>query len=305
MLVKQVMRLLAGSVPGGPKLDSRTTPARPVLSHRLATASGGYGRVILAVAGLPLLGASWALIWTQDLFWNPLFFWGMWVGATLIMYALGTGYPGWRRHAVLAVVSLPVWWWFELVNERVGNWEYIEKHDYSSMEYFLLASLAFSTVVPALHSAWGMTTGSLPLHDVRLYEKGRRGYLLEAVAGVSVVFMTFALPGILFPLVWVGPFLFFDGVVGHAGGRSLLADLYRGQWRLAAAVGLAGLTCGFLWEFWNFWSTPKWAYHIPYLDYLYLFEMPLLGYLGYIPFAWSVYQLLHVTPLRRYLELAV
>lgn len=59
--------------------------------------------------GLPLLAVSWALIWTQDLFWNPVFFWGIWTGTALAMYALGQGggTPGfdamlsWRRSRCL------------------------------------------------------------------------------------------------------------------------------------------------------------------------------------------------------------
>jgi hypothetical protein len=125
---------------------------------------------------------------------------------------------------------------------------------------------------------------------------------MEVLAGLSIVAMVFAVPALFFPLVWVGPFLTFDGLVAYQGGRSLLRDISRGEWRLPVAVGLAGLTCGVMWEFWNFWSTPKWVYHIPYFDYLHVFEMPLLGYFGYIPFAWSVFQLLRIRPLRRYLD---
>ena len=51
------------------------------------------------------------------------------------------------------------------------------------------------------------------------------------------------------------------------------------------------LICGFFWEFWNFKSHPKWAYHVPGVDFLRVFEMPLLGYLGYLPFALEVYLL--------------
>ena len=105
-------------------------------------------------------------------------------------------------------------------------------------------------------------------------------------------------PEPFFPLVWVGPFLVFDGLVGYGRGRSLALELRRGEWRLAVAVGLVGLMCGFLWEFWNFWSMPKWIYHIAYVEFLHVFEMPLIGYLGYIPFAWSVYQLLQLRPIR-------
>ena len=227
----------------------------------------------------------------------------MWTGAALVMYAAGPGgYPGLRRHARLAVMSIPSWWWFELVNGRVGNWEYINKHDYSATEYFLLASLAFSTVVPALDSAWGITTGRLRRTMVEDGVRGNRVYLLEAVTGSMAVVATFGWPSLFFPLVWVGPFLIFDGLVGYDGGRSLAREVFRGEWHLPAAIGLAGLMCGFLWEFWNYWSTPKWIYHIPYFEVLHVFEMPLLGYVGYVPFAWSVYQLLKLGPVHQLIE---
>ena len=76
----------------------------------------------------------------------------------------------------------------------------------------------------------------------------------------------------------------------------MLRDVVVGEWRLAAAVWTAGLFCGFLWEFWNFWANPRWVYDISYFEFLHIFEMPLLGYLGYVPFAWSVYQLVQLLP---------
>ena len=256
----------------------------------------------VAVA-VPMLGTSWALIWTQSTFWNPMFFAGLWVGATLLMYAGGqSGYPGWRLHVLLAVVSVTLWWWFELVNSRAGNWEYINRYDYNPVQYFLLASVAFSTVVPALHSAWGLTLRILRPDVASRGAARRHGYLAEQFAGIGTVALTFALPSLFFPLIWVGPFLICDGLVGYTGGRSLAQDMLRGEWRVPAAIGLAGLMCGFLWEFWNFWSTPKWVYHIQYLEFLQVFEMPLLGYIGYIPFTWSVYQLLRLRPLDRYVR---
>ena len=41
------------------------------------------------------------------------------------------------------------------------------------------------------------------------------------------------------------------------------------------------LFTGIWWELWNYYSLPKWVYHIPYVGFLHLFEMPALGYLGY------------------------
>jgi hypothetical protein len=52
---------------------------------------------------------------------------------------------------------------------------------------------------------------------------------------------------------------------------------------------------------WNFLSYPKWIYHVPFVGFLHVFEMPLLGYLGYIPFSWELFALYHliVQPFRR------
>jgi hypothetical protein len=47
---------------------------------------------------------------------------------------------------------------------------------------------------------------------------------------------------------------------------------------------MAALICGLFWEMWNYYSAAKWAYSIPFVDAFHLFEMPLLGYGGYIPF---------------------
>jgi hypothetical protein len=44
-----------------------------------------------------------------------------------------------------------------------------------------------------------------------------------------------------------------------------------------------------LWEFWNYWALAKWTYTVPYLDHLKVFEMPVLGYLGFPPFVLECY----------------
>jgi hypothetical protein len=55
---------------------------------------------------------------------------------------------------------------------------------------------------------------------------------------------------------------------------------------------LSGVACGFLWEFWNFWAGARWYYTIPILGHVKVFEMPVLGYLGFPPFAVECFTLL-------------
>ena len=51
-----------------------------------------------------------------------------------------------------------------------------------------------------------------------------------------------------------------------------------------------------VWELLNFWARCKWIYTVPFFDRLKLFEMPLLGFLGFPPLAvgafatWSLLQ---------------
>ena len=45
---------------------------------------------------------------------------------------------------------------------------------------------------------------------------------------------------------------------------------------------------------WNYYSYPKWVYHVPLFGFLRVFEMPLLGYLGYVVFAWELFALYHL-----------
>jgi hypothetical protein len=58
------------------------------------------------------------------------------------------------------------------------------------------------------------------------------------------------------------------------------------------ALLAAGAVCGVLWEFWNYWAATRWTYTVPYLGDVKVFEMPVLGYLGFPPFAlecWAMY----------------
>ena len=259
-------------------------------------------RALPLAAGVAMTGAGWAMMWGTQWRWNPLSFTVLWTGAATLMWSLSAnGYPGFRRHLTLAVISVPVWWWFELVNARVRNWEYVQGFDYSEAEWAALSSLAFATVVPAVISAielvgsWlppspSLSAGSARKADVRVAR-------WEVGLGIALQIAVFVFPVQLYPLVWVSPLVVLDGLVALAGGRRLSTGLLRGEWREVVVIAAAGLLCGLLWEFWNYLATPKWVYHIPLLGFARVFEMPTLGYGGYIPFAWSIFKLVRLVDL--------
>jgi hypothetical protein len=245
------------------------------------------------VAGLLLVAAGWVPLWTVDSYWNPLAFTALWTGVALFAWGVsGRGYPGVRRHLALAAISVPIWWWFELVNSRVANWHYVFTPEYTDLEYSLFATVAFSTVVPAVAAVTEALRRTKRLEDgLRAAAPGARSLsVLEIVAGALMQVGVFMWPDVAFPLVWVAPLIIADGCVGLLGTRSLLLAAVGGPRGRLKAAAAAGLVCGGLWEFWNFWSMPKWEYVLPHLDFARIFEMPVLGYGGYIPFAMFVIQ---------------
>ncbi len=91
-------------------------------------------------------------------------------------------------------------------------------------------------------------------------------------------------PTLFYPLLWLSPLLLFLGFQRILGEKSLLEDIRKGDWSRVVIPGLAGLICGFFWEMWNYYSLAHWKYSIPYVQGIQIFEMPLLGYFGYLPF---------------------
>jgi hypothetical protein len=92
-----------------------------------------------------------------------------------------------------------------------------------------------------------------------------------------------------FPLVWIAPILILEPMACAIRFPSLLNDVKTGGWSRLFAVMAATLVTGFWWEMWNVHSLPKWTYTIPYVGFWHVFEMPLLGYLGYPFFGIAVF----------------
>jgi hypothetical protein len=86
----------------------------------------------------------------------------------------------------------------------------------------------------------------------------------------------------MFPLLWISPLLIWSLFSPDETASFFLSG--HGDWRGILSSTLAALVCGFFWEMWNYYSLARWVYHIPFVQHLQLFEMPLLGYAGYLPF---------------------
>lgn len=255
-------------------------------------------------AGLLLIAVFWWSSWFGPETLGHHSFFPLWLGYILAIdaiVAMRTGTSIFQRSqrafALLFVFSAPLWWGFELANMRIDNWHYSLPHRYTWLQYHAEATIAFATVLPAVLETTELVASSRLIRTLRRFRPSftdSRAIPLCIAAGVAMIAVALAFPKYCFPLLWVGPFFIVDPINALREQPSLLAQARRGDWRMAISLAFAGLICGFFWEMWNSGAMPKWTYSVPYVGSPKLFEMPVLGYGGYIPFAFELYAAYHL-----------
>jgi hypothetical protein len=251
--------------------------------------------------GLALVAICWPLNWMLPGVRTSYLFFPLWLGYILVVDALvwkRTGSSLWIRSrkyfVLLFVMSAPVWWSFELINLRTGNWEYLGRESFNPLPFDLLATISFSTVIPAVSETAELMRSC---GWIQLFGVGPRIRATPAtfvglfVVGLLMLLAMLLWPGIFYPFVWTSLVFIFEPINYWTGRPYFLEQLRHGDWRTVVALSLGALVCGLFWEMWNYYSYPKWIYHIPGLDFFRIFEMPLLGFGGYVPFALELYAL--------------
>jgi hypothetical protein len=214
-----------------------------------------------AIAGV-LVASHFSL--AVDLFRFPL----AWAG---VLVALD-GLARWRRGATplatpadwiaTGAASVVFWDVFELLDLRLRNWWYVgvSRDPWAGS---LFAAISFATVLPAVRL--GIVhiprARSVPLPAGRTW---------RIAAALAILLAALAFPRYAFPLAWI--FLW------------PLAEALAGA-RVPPRIMVLGLPLGLFWEGLNWRCARGWIYTIPFFDRPKLFEMPLPGYLGYLPFA--------------------
>jgi len=250
--------------------------------------------------GVMLIAAGWVLAWNRFPWFaglQPHTFLPLWLGYILLVNGIsrvrtGTCLLSDRTGWFLALfpVSAVFWWFFEYLNRFVQNWYYVGIEDFSPLAYAIHASLCFATVLPAVLSteellaSFPRLTGPLNASWV-ISDRGGRYPALAVFALSAIGLAAIGIwPDYLFPLLWLSPLLLVVTLQKMTGRSTILAPLCRGDWRPLWLPALAALCCGFFWELWNFKSFAHWEYCIPFVQKGHIFAMPVVGYLGYLPF---------------------
>jgi hypothetical protein len=189
-----------------------------------------------------------------------------------------------------AFISIPVWLVYELFNLRLQNWSYHSLPTELLLRW-LGYCLAFASVIPALLELSQLFQTALKgknISFVRLKTTPAflNGYML---LGFLFLFLSVLSPTLFFPLVWLGFIFLIEPINYRLRIDSLLADAERSYGNRIFAWLLAGFASGILWESLNYWAGSHWEYTIPYLNFGRIFQMPVFGYGGFLPFAIEVF----------------
>ena len=246
----------------------------------------GYAGVLLILSGEALSFVR-VLPWSQFVF--PL----LWYGYILVVDALNQRLQGRsllseRRgeFACMLPVSALYWYLFEWYNLVIQNWVYIN----TPPEVWLgttMKIVSFATVIPALCETaelLGSLTKMGESFKLRLLLP-TRWHPVVFVSGVLLSLLPLLFPRLFFWSIWLGLFLLIDPINDRLGRPSILRDWREGNLRRTVNWLAAGYICGFFWEFWNYFAYTKWVYAVPVPDMPHIFEMPILGFFGFGPFA--------------------
>jgi hypothetical protein len=244
--------------------------------------------------------AFWLLAWTRFT-WFSIYqqhtFFPIWLGFIFSINAV----TAWRCGSCLLLrqpvgflllfpVSAAFWWVFEFLNRFVQNWYYTGIENLGPVAYFCFASVSFATVLPAVLSMTDLLVTFPALgkglacgRPLILPTAQWIPWTVLALSGAGLLLIGL-FPDQLFALLWVSPLLVMLSIQRLAGKPTILASLRNGDWRPVVIPALAAIICGFFWEMWNYFSFARWLYAIPFVQRYQLFEMPILGYGGYLPF---------------------
>ena len=252
--------------------------------------------------GLAELAVAWVFCWAKFDFCRSIqphiSYMPLWIGYILVVNALCV-----KRGGTAPLVARPLpylltfpasalfWWFFEYLNRYVWNWYYRGVSQMSAGEYAFYATVCFSSVLPAVTATAALLHTFAPFRDARFAGMGWKpnvrsaggAVFFAAVSALGLCGIVF-FPQAAFPLLWLSPLMAFLLVQILLGEPCVLDRLRTGNWALVFRFAAAALVCGLAWETWNYYAVAKWVYSVPWVHRFQIWEMPIIGFAGYLPF---------------------
>src|SRR5260370_19494110 len=195
--------------------------------------------------------------------------------------------PG--QFAKLALLSIPLWLIFEGYNLRLTNWIYVGGMPLSLPVQWFGYGWAYATIWPGIFLTADLIESfgwwDNPTRPIVFSRATQNAFVIAgAILLIIPVILPRSLGSFLFGAVWLGFVFLLDPINFRLGLPSFEAALASGHRGRLFSYLVSGWVCGWLWEFWNFWAPSKWHYIYPIMQKEKIFEMPLLGYGGFLPF---------------------
>ena len=253
--------------------------------------------------GLAVVAVSWVIAWSRFSCFSHfqqavLSYFPVWTGYIIFINAV----VKWRKgtcplteHPGLYLATFPAsslfWWFFEYLNRYVWNWYYLGIADFTPFQYTFYASICYASVLPAVYGT-AEFLGTFRFFDDRncddmAWRPNVRSpvsccvlAVLSAVGLTGIVFC----PDYVYPFLWISPLMVFVLVQVLLKEPCILDRLREGSWGLVFRWEIAALCCGLCWETWNYYAYAKWVYAVPWVHAFQVWEMPFIGFAGYLPF---------------------
>lgn len=274
-----------------------------MIAQKNPTSIPGYtwmGLLLMLAAQLGLVfEVDWIAIWLTPIMWSGyiLFVDG------LLYKKRGMSWLTNRKleFPLLILLSIGIWLVFEVYNFHLQNWLYRGVPENPWVRNLAYA-WSFATILPGVFVTSEFILSFLPtVISPTLFK--RFAHLPDwtwIIVGVALVLIPLSLPvpiaRFLFGAVWIGFIFLVDPVNQKLGVVSLKDHWTRGKFDLTLALLCGGLVCGLLWEAWNYQAYRlaggHWIYTVPgplRIFDLHYGQMPILGMIGFLPFALELY----------------
>jgi hypothetical protein len=242
-------------------------------------------------------GIEFAATWLTPLMWTAYIF----TIDGLVYRLSGSSRLTTRRREApfLFLASIGIWLVFEAYNFHLRNWAYMNVPPDPILRDLAYA-WSFATIAPAVFETADLAGAIFFRRPARVLKSAPPPSTLADAAsillGLSLVTVPLALPvataSFLFGAIWIGFIVLADPVNARLGTASLKRRWRAGDRSPVYTLLLSGAVCGLLWETWNFEAFRAggayWVYLIPEplrIFGLHFGKMPVLGLLGFPPFA--------------------